>query len=160
MSAKLSSQEKKLIFVAGLAVGYFFYYLLLLGPMLADLDEMRLNIANAEAKISTVGLNMSRPPKPAFSEFVFLGREEQIARAVDFINKSFKECRIDLVSLQQSNEGNHIRINFEFEAAYENYMKFLNLLSSVDILLLIDKMAVREAGSGLRVTMELVTAHR
>jgi type II secretory pathway component PulM len=156
MNLEFSFREKLLLVIAGFLFVFFLYWQFILSPLIASIDNNRAEIRNLKNEIAhnqaiTSALAKLGPQKAV----KYFQREEQLSRIIRFIHERFNAYKIQMASLGQSNMGDELVIDVEFQAAYPALQKFLVDLVNLDMLLMIDKVNVNQAGSKLAVGLVL-----
>ncbi|MFA6548521.1 MAG: type II secretion system protein GspM [Candidatus Margulisiibacteriota bacterium] len=159
MNKNLSKREKILLVVGGLALIVLIYWYGLFNPLLRSIDSLKFSITNAQKKLQQMSVSPA-PDKNQLPEVVVYPREKQVSFILDFIDKSFNEYNIDLISLRQTSENNKLTIDIKFRSSYYQFLGFINELDALNTIILIDTVNLSQEKGKLVTEMRFLSGYR
>lgn len=160
MSMKLSGRERNLLIITLVCLVFFFYWQFLLNPALKAMDKTKTEIKALRLQLEYSALPPLEAALVEKQEIKIYPREEQLGRIIKFIDWKFRWFGIKLISLRQSAEKNKLAIDLKFKSSSYQFLGFLNSLSQLKTVLIIEKASVNQEENRLIVEMKLLSAYK
>lgn len=164
MKLKLSDRERWLLFGTLLVLVFYIFYTFLLNPKLSDIDSLKQksNTLNLDLKVSKekVKILQNLELMPMEKIRAQKTKEEQTIEALKYITEQISKLNLKLLTLKPQGEeravGSAKAIYFDltFSGRYNVIYKFMQALSKLPILILVDSLTMTKSEtSDLNVTM-------
>lgn len=152
---KLSASEKKLVVMAGLALGILCYWIILLNPLLNKIGQTNAAVRDTGSQLQkvTAGLKVPR------FDLDVRAQEAQSNAIIIFIDQRFKWHGIKLVGIKQTFGDNVLTIDLKCVSTFEQLLGFLNSLEKVETLLVVDKVEINQTGSRVTADFRLLSGY-
>jgi len=160
VNLKISSREKVLLVVAFLCVVFFLYWQLMLNPMLKSIDKTRAEIKAIRLQLEYSALPPLRSALTKEKDIKIYSKEKQLNFVMKFIDSKFRWFGIKLISLRQTSEKKKLTIDLKFKSSSYQLLGFLNSLSQLKTVLVIDKVVVKQEADKLVTEMKLLSAYK
>lgn len=161
---KLSTREKVLLVVTLLCVVLFFYWQFLLNPLLKEVARTKVTISGLHLKLDQLTATGTLIPDAAElvkkTDIQIYPKEEQLNRVIKFVDEKFRWYGIKMLSLRQSTEDNKLTINLKFKSSSYQFLGFLNSLSQLKTVLVIDNVNVSQEEDKIIAEMKLLSAYK
>ncbi len=157
---KISGREKVLLFITLFCVVFFFYWQFLLSPLLKTMDKTRSENSALEFQLEYSALPPDEGGVIPKEEIKIYPKEEQLNRILKFIDYKFRWFGIKLISLRHSPEKDKLVFDLKFKSTQYQFLGFLNSLSQLKTVLIIDNVRVDQEGDKLLTGMKFSSAYK
>jgi hypothetical protein len=150
MKFNLNSREKRLVFIAFLAMAFMLFWYFLLNPILSSVGR-----TEDELKKIKVQFEAFKLPAGATGEAAGISlypKEEQLNRILELFDRS-------LISLNQTAAENQLTIELKFKSSDSQLLSLINSLSKLKTVLVIDKVKITQSGDKIITEMRLISAY-
>ncbi|MBU0686861.1 MAG: type II secretion system protein M [Candidatus Margulisbacteria bacterium] len=166
---KFSSRERIIVFVVIVSLIFYFYWSMVLNPVLSDIAKRRDDINSLRTQLNNL-LALSKNQEDlarrevmelqAKEKELISPKEEQLDRIMDFIDYEFRWFGIDLTSLRQYDEEDKILITLTFSSNTKQLLGFLRSFSELKTMLVIDSAEIIQDGDQLTTHLRLLSEYR
>lgn len=164
MNMKISGRERVLLIVTFLCVIFFIYWQFLLSPLLTGIDKTKSEIRELRLQLEYLDTASALPADQRGAvkkeEIKIYPQEEQLNRILKFIDYKFRWFGIKLISLRHFPEKDRLVFDLKFKSTHYQFLGFLNSLSQLKTVLIIDNVRVNQEGDKLVTEMRLLSAYK
>ncbi|MFH1542450.1 MAG: type II secretion system protein GspM [bacterium] len=155
---KLQPNEKRLVAIAMAALVFLLFWYGLLNPQLVHKNKALSEINTLQQKLDLL-IKAPQITGYAREKFDVFSQEDQLNHILTFIDKKFRWFGIKLLSSRQTFVANRLTIQLSFESTYYQLTGFLNSLTELNTILVIEKAVVNQSGNRVIVDLTLLSGY-
>ena len=160
MAMQISRRERVLIITTFVCLIFFLYWQFLLSPLLQTIRKTEKEIKALELQLEYSVLSSIESALAKKGEIEIFPKEEQLNYIIKFIDRKFRWFGIKMISLRQSDGEKKLTINLKFKASSYQFLGFLNSLSQLKTVLVIDSVVVNQEEDKVVVEMNLLSVYK
>jgi len=162
MKIKLSNREWTLLFITTLSIIFLFYWQLYLNPLLNGINRAQLDIINIKLQISNLEMakTINRELLVKKDELRIYPKDEQTNFVMKFLEKKFRWFGIQLIELRQVPQNDKLAFDINFIASPHQFLGFVNSLSRIKTVLIIDSVSLLQENTKLIIRMKMLTVYQ
>ena len=140
MNIRMSAREKMFTALCVIAVLFYFFWTILLDPMIRSTSMLRHETSLLKQKIENTRLQAKAVKAVSRSLPAIPSKEQQISTVVDFVDDEFNSNGLKMLSLDQVSSQDRVIIEIAFTGRSGSTIRALNDLTNLKALYIIDSL--------------------